>query len=149
MMHKHITIIANTIFVFWSSLCLPNFQRECAVQRQKMAYLKVQGVKMCEPFYSHPQSDLIFLQNFIFKNILPHQPSFIPANCLSCLHASSSREVSAFLDEFAEISKDEQVSKLHEMLAPHMLRRLKADVLKDLPSKTELILRVELSSMQK
>ena len=57
--------------------------------------------------------------------------------------------MSAFLDEFAEISKDEQVSKLHEMLAPHMLRRLKADVLKDLPSKTELILRVELSSMQK
>ena len=59
------------------------------------------------------------------------------------------REVNEFLDEFAEISKDEQVSKLHELLAPHMLRRLKADVLKDIPSKTELILRVELSDMQK
>ena len=64
-------------------------------------------------------------------------------------YAFTFREVSAFLDEFAEISKDEQVSKLHEMLAPHMLRRLKADVLKDIPMKTELILRVELAAMQK
>jgi len=54
-----------------------------------------------------------------------------------------------FLAEFSEISKDEQVLKLHNMLAPHMLRRMKADVLKDIPSKHELIVRVELSSLQK
>jgi len=54
-----------------------------------------------------------------------------------------------FLAEFSEISKDEQVLKLHDMLAPHMLRRMKADVLKDIPSKSEFIVRVELSTMQK
>jgi len=35
-----------------------------------------------------------------------------------------------FQDEFEDISKEDQVSKLHELLAPHLLRRLKADVLK-------------------
>ncbi len=59
------------------------------------------------------------------------------------------RDMDTFLDEFSEISKDEQVSKLHAMLAPHMLRRMKIDVLKDMPSKTELIVRVELTPMQK
>uniref|UniRef100_A0A4W4ERG8 DNA helicase n=1 Tax=Electrophorus electricus TaxID=8005 RepID=A0A4W4ERG8_ELEEL len=54
-----------------------------------------------------------------------------------------------FLEEFADIAKEDQIKKLHDMLGPHMLRRLKADVFKHMPSKTELIVRVELSSMQK
>ncbi|XP_066997701.2 chromodomain-helicase-DNA-binding protein Mi-2 homolog isoform X3 [Anabrus simplex] len=58
-------------------------------------------------------------------------------------------DLSAFQNEFADISKEDQVKKLHEMLGPHMLRRLKADVLKSMPSKSEFIVRVELSPMQK
>uniref|UniRef100_A0A4W4EM30 DNA helicase n=1 Tax=Electrophorus electricus TaxID=8005 RepID=A0A4W4EM30_ELEEL len=54
-----------------------------------------------------------------------------------------------FLEEFADIAKEDQIKKLHDMLGPHMLRRLKADVFKHMPSKTELIVRVELSQMQK
>ena len=54
-----------------------------------------------------------------------------------------------FLAEFADIAKEEQVKKLHDMLGPHMLRRLKADVLKNMPSKREFIVRVELNSLQK
>ena len=54
-----------------------------------------------------------------------------------------------FLSEFSDINKDEQVKKLHDMLAPHMLRRLKLDVLTDLPTKSELLVRVELAPMQK
>ncbi|ENN70743.1 hypothetical protein YQE_12532, partial [Dendroctonus ponderosae] len=46
-------------------------------------------------------------------------------------------------------SKFFKVKKLHEMLGPHMLRRLKTDVLKSMPSKSEFIVRVELSPMQK
>ncbi|XP_075468801.1 chromodomain-helicase-DNA-binding protein 4 isoform X2 [Ascaphus truei] len=54
-----------------------------------------------------------------------------------------------FLEEFADIAKEDQIKKLHDMLGPHMLRRLKADVFKNMPSKTELIVRVDLSPMQK
>lgn len=39
-------------------------------------------------------------------------------------------DLAVFQNEFAEIDKEEQVKKLHDMLGPHMLRRLKADVLK-------------------
>ncbi|XWS26170.1 hypothetical protein CRYUN_Cryun26dG0008000 [Craigia yunnanensis] len=54
-----------------------------------------------------------------------------------------------FQEEFKDISQEEQISRLHKMLAPHLLRRVKKDVMKELPPKKELILRVELSSKQK
>lgn len=54
-----------------------------------------------------------------------------------------------FQEEFEDISKEDQVSKLHDLLAPHLLRRLKADVLKNIPAKRELIVRVNLSPTQK
>ncbi|XP_043696234.1 CHD3-type chromatin-remodeling factor PICKLE [Telopea speciosissima] len=54
-----------------------------------------------------------------------------------------------FQEEFKDINQEEQIARLHKMLAPHLLRRVKKDVMKDLPPKKELILRVELSSKQK
>ncbi|XP_063720440.1 chromodomain-helicase-DNA-binding protein 4-like isoform X2 [Symsagittifera roscoffensis] len=57
--------------------------------------------------------------------------------------------IQEFLELFSDISKEEQVKKLHDLLASHMLRRLKQDVLKDLPSKSEFIVRVDLAPMQK
>ena len=54
-----------------------------------------------------------------------------------------------FQNIFSDIAKEEQIKKLHDMLGPHMLRRLKADVLLGMPSKAEFIIRVELSAMQK
>ncbi|XP_019087304.1 PREDICTED: CHD3-type chromatin-remodeling factor CHR7-like [Camelina sativa] len=56
-----------------------------------------------------------------------------------------------FQKDYKYINQEEHISKLHQMLAPHLLRRLKKDVLKEdeLPSKKELILRVDLSSQQK
>jgi len=64
-----------------------------------------------------------------------------------CPHKFISRE--SFLAEFEDIGKEDQIKKLHEMLGPHMLRRLKGDVLKGMPTKSEFIVRVELSPMQK
>ncbi|KAI1709997.1 CHDCT2 domain-containing protein [Ditylenchus destructor] len=58
-------------------------------------------------------------------------------------------DLESFTREFAEISKEDQIQKLHSLLGPHMLRRLKVDVLTGMPSKSELIVRVELSPMQK
>lgn len=49
---------------------------------------------------------------------------------LNFLNSAKFNDLSAFQNEFADISKEDQVKKLHEMLGPHMLRRLKADVLK-------------------
>lgn len=49
---------------------------------------------------------------------------------LNFLTPEKFNDLSAFQNEFADISKEEQVKRLHEMLGPHMLRRMKADVLK-------------------
>ncbi|KAK9704369.1 CHD subfamily II, SANT-like domain [Popillia japonica] len=68
---------------------------------------------------------------------------------LNFLNSNKFNDLAAFQNEFADISKEDQVKKLHELLGPHMLRRLKADVLKSMPSKSEFIVRVELSPMQK
>ena len=57
--------------------------------------------------------------------------------------------IEEFQANFADITKKEQIKRLHKMLAPHMLRRLKTDVFKTIPSKSECIVRVELSSEQK
>ncbi|KAI4379873.1 hypothetical protein MLD38_006115 [Melastoma candidum] len=54
-----------------------------------------------------------------------------------------------FREEFEDINQEEQISRLHKMLHPHLLRRVKKDVMKDLPPKKELILRVDLSGKQK
>lgn len=67
---------------------------------------------------------------------------------LNFLSSQKFNDLTIFQNEFADISKEEQVKKLHELLGPHMLRRLKADVL-SMPSKSEFIVRVELSPMQK
>merc|ERR1712142_991957 len=58
-------------------------------------------------------------------------------------------DMNGFLDEFAEIAKEDQVKKLHELLGSHMLRRLKADVLKGLPTKSEFFVRVNLTPLQR
>ncbi|KAL7558628.1 hypothetical protein ACA910_019459 [Epithemia clementina (nom. ined.)] len=48
-----------------------------------------------------------------------------------------------------EEAKKTMISQLHKILRPFMLRRLKADVAKGLPPKTETILMVGMSAMQK
>ncbi|XP_057522880.1 CHD3-type chromatin-remodeling factor PICKLE-like isoform X2 [Amaranthus tricolor] len=65
------------------------------------------------------------------------------------LDAGKFGSLDEFQEEFKDINQEEQISRLHKMLAPHLLRRVKKDVLKEMPPKKELILRVELSSKQK
>ncbi|KAL8063013.1 hypothetical protein ABFX02_01G000800 [Erythranthe guttata] len=65
------------------------------------------------------------------------------------LDAGKFGSLEEFQEEFKDINQEEQISRLHKMLAPHLLRRLKKDVMKELPPKKELILRVELSTKQK
>ncbi|XP_019438781.1 PREDICTED: CHD3-type chromatin-remodeling factor PICKLE-like [Lupinus angustifolius] len=65
------------------------------------------------------------------------------------LDAGKFGSLEEFQEEFKDINQGEQVLRLHKMLAPHLLRRVKKDVMTELPPKKELILRVELSSKQK
>ena len=94
---------------------------------------------------------LNFLEQEKFTWVKYYYPWWCPmqtphTKCYCQSHYSSQEN---FLEEFSDIGKDEQVTKLHSMLAPHMLRRLKIDVLKEMPQKSEFIVRVELSPMQK
>lgn len=56
----------------------------------------------------------------------------------------------ALTNEFDLTDNDheEKIRQLHEQLESLMLRRLKRDVLKSLPTKSERILRVEMSTLQ-
>uniref|UniRef100_A0A0N4ZRZ9 PHD-type domain-containing protein n=1 Tax=Parastrongyloides trichosuri TaxID=131310 RepID=A0A0N4ZRZ9_PARTI len=68
---------------------------------------------------------------------------------LNFLCPNSFNDLEEFTQAFSDVSKEDQIQKLHSMLGPHMLRRLKADVLTGMPSKTELIVPVDLSPMQR
>lgn len=54
-----------------------------------------------------------------------------------------------FLSHFSDLTKEDQILKLHEMLGVHMLRRLKQDVLKNFATKSELLVRTNLTQEQK
>ncbi len=53
-------------------------------------------------------------------------------------------------NDFSSLNQDTQVTKLHELLRPHILRRLKSDVMKEMiPDKVALLVPVSLSRLQK
>jgi SNF2-related domain/Helicase conserved C-terminal domain/F/Y rich C-terminus/F/Y-rich N-terminus len=54
-----------------------------------------------------------------------------------------------FMSQFGELQSAEQVSKLQHLLRPHLLRRMKEDVERDIPPKEEVIVEVELTNFQK
>merc|ERR1719300_658046 len=68
---------------------------------------------------------------------------------LNFLTPGKFNDLNEFQTSFEDVGKEEQVRKLHELLGPHMLRRLKADVLKNMPSKSECIVRTNLAPQQK
>jgi hypothetical protein len=54
-----------------------------------------------------------------------------------------------FQARFGNMANREQVEKLQKLISPFMLRRVKEDVAKDIPSKEETLIDVELTSIQK
>lgn len=59
----------------------------------------------------------------------------------------SSKDI--FVEKFGQLSDSNQVSELHSVLKPYLLRRVKEDVEKSLPPKEETILEVTLTPIQK
>jgi SNF2 family DNA or RNA helicase len=58
-------------------------------------------------------------------------------------------DVEGFQADFAGVGGEAQLARLRELIAPHMLRRLKRDVNLSVPEKQELLVRVELSASQR
>jgi hypothetical protein len=54
-----------------------------------------------------------------------------------------------FAARYGNMTTQEQVESLQARIAPHLLRRVKEDVAKDIPPKQETIIDVELTTMQK
>lgn len=54
-----------------------------------------------------------------------------------------------FAREFGQLEDADQVAKLHGLLRPFLLRRMKEDVEKSIPPKEETLIEVELSNTQK
>ena len=54
-----------------------------------------------------------------------------------------------FAARYGNMQTQEQVESLQKRIAPHLLRRVKEDVAKDIPPKQETIIDVELTTMQK
>lgn len=94
-------------------------------------------------------SELWSLLNFLLPNIFNSAESFDQwfSRPFSQFGESKSEEGA---DDF--LSNEERIliiHRLHELLRPFMLRRVKSEVLDQLPEKVEKVLRCELSSWQK
>lgn len=54
-----------------------------------------------------------------------------------------------FISKFGNLNDSEEVKKLHEVIRPYLLRRMKEDVEKSIPPKEEIIVEVEPTLIQK
>ena len=68
---------------------------------------------------------------------------------LNFMDKNSFNSLDKFLKEFGELKETEQVEKLHTILRPYLLRRMKEDVEKSIAPKEETIIEVELTGIQK
>ncbi len=67
-------------------------------------------------------------------------------NFCNSSHFESKEE---FVEKFGQLSDAKQVSDLHNVLKPYLLRRVKEDVEKSLPPKEETVIEVTLTPIQK
>lgn len=58
-------------------------------------------------------------------------------------------DANKFQADFGNIKDASQLEKLHELLKPLMLRRMKEDVEKSLKPKEETVINVEMTALQK
>ena len=68
---------------------------------------------------------------------------------LSIVDPATFHDADAFGAQFNEMKDKETADKLHELIRPYILRRLKEDVEKSVPPKEETVIEVELTSIQK
>ncbi|KAI0219754.1 Chromodomain-helicase-DNA-binding protein 1-like [Lamellibrachia satsuma] len=64
-------------------------------------------------------------------------------------HIFLDRYTNEFVERYSEVTDSSGVSELHRLLHPFLLRRTKAEVVKDLPTKSEVVLYHGMSAVQK
>ncbi|CAM6104306.1 unnamed protein product [Calypogeia fissa] len=69
-------------------------------------------------------------------------------NLLNFLQPDAFPSLAAFQDKFGSLSTAQQVEELKKLVAPNMLRRLKKDAMQKIPPKTELVVPVDMTSVQ-
>lgn len=87
------------------------------------------------------------LQNNV-KELLALMHFLMPDKCELQLLTSLTAVQLANDFDLNDADQETKIKDLHEKLGTLMLRRLKKDVIKELPTKSEKILRVEMSAMQ-
>lgn len=90
-------------------------------------------------------AELLALMHFLMPEKCTYSPTISWFSILTFIII-----VVALTNEFdlTDVDHEEKIKELHEQLESLMLRRLKKDVLTSLPSKSERILRVEMSALQ-
>ena len=68
---------------------------------------------------------------------------------MNFLQPDKFNDADQFQTEFGDMKDATQLGKLHELLKPFMLRRMKEDVEKSLKPKEETVINVELTALQK
>ena len=99
-------------------------------------------------------SELWALLNFILPKIFESCDEFKNwfDKPLSKMHSSGNSKVSGDEKKALDLTEEEQlllINRLHQVLRPFLLRRIKKEVEKELPDKIEIVIKVELSSWQK
>ena len=106
--------------------------------------LKNKSSKLFQAFFNYKINFKLLLTGTPLQNSL--QELFV---LLHFLTPETFKSVDEFKQQFGDpLTREQQINKLHKLLAPHMLRRVKADVLGNLPGKAEFIVRVEMSELQ-
>ena len=99
-------------------------------------------------------SELWALLNFLLPKIFSSCEDFQKwfDKALSKSYATGNKQMTDEEREAMELSEEEQlliINRLHQILRPFLLRRIKKDVAKELPQKIEMVIKVELSAQQK
>ena len=68
---------------------------------------------------------------------------------LNFIEPSKFPDLNVFQINFGNMANRSQVESLQHLISPFMLRRVKEDVAKDIPSKEETVIDVELTAIQK
>ena len=120
--------------------------KESKLNRELVQYTRDYCMLLTGTPIQNNTAELWALMNFFFEVSKQNKRRRTESKELN-LFESKHREL--FLEKFERVTKSDQVQKLHGLLRPYLLRRVKEDVAKSLPPKEETIIEVELTVDQK